>query len=308
VTHFHLIDRAELDPTAAMAAGREAPPPAALARAHRLPSFARNYTFHDGEPRLARALRPLQGKFSVVNPSVVAPLPPLARARLRETLAALAAPAPGGTAALRGLALYEPAQPRIQHETRGAAPSTMPGRDIVFWAELRYRVVLAADAAAAAEPGAAAAARPVAGAPLQWFRAALLVPDADALRQMTPTTAHFYRHVTGRLGGGSEDRYWYLHAWERFHEEGQVIGCVSPSLVEHGHVGGAVRERPAPPPEPTETELLFGSLDAVAPTRFEPYTPRFDRRGFVPPGYCLVHYFATVEIALAEPAARVAAA
>ena len=124
---------------------------------------------------------------------------------------------------------------------------------------------------------------------------------------MTPATAHFYRHVTGRLGGGSRDCYWYLDAWERFHEEGHLIGCVSPDLVTHGHVGGSVRARTlrhyAPP---TVDELLFG--DAAAPPRSTQYTPEFDRRGFVPPGYCLVHYFATVEVVAARRAQADAAA
>jgi hypothetical protein len=118
--------------------------------------------------------------------------------------------------------------------------------------------------------------------------------------------------VTGRLGGGSHDRYWSLDAWERFHEEGQVIGCVSPALVEHGHVGGAVRAASAPPPGaspvPTAEELLFGSGGSYAPSRFDPYTPVFDRRGFVPPGYCLIHYFATVEVAMVDWVSREVAA
>jgi hypothetical protein len=320
MTHYRLIHRTELGPAPLGAL------PAALGRPHRLPSFARDYAFHHGAPPLDRALRPLQGKFSIVNPAVVAPLPPLAHERLRELVATLArgdarlaGPTPAGVpapaapppgAAPGGLALFEPAHPRIAHETRGAAPSTMPGRDIFFWAELRYRVVLAADAERAADPAAAAAADVAPGAPLQWFHAALLIPDADALRQMTPATAHFYRGVTGRLGAGSTDRYWYLDAWERFHEGGQVVGCVSPSLVEHGHVGGAAaaREERRGPRQPTAEDVLFGDLDAFAPTRFEPYTPRFDRRGFVPPGYCLVHYFATIEIAHAPSTTRSAAA
>lgn len=309
---FRLVDRAPLttDPLAAdpLAATPLAADPAAtaalaplLGRPHRLPSFARDHAYHEGEPRLA--LRRLQGKFQVVNPVVRAPLPPLAAERLR---ALLAGRAPVGGAA-RAVALHEPVQPVVRHETRGRAPSTMPGRDILFWAELRHRLVVGPPAAAA-DPLAAAVARPTAGAPLPWAHVAVLVPDADALRQMVPATAHFYRHVTGRLGGGSLDCYWYLDAWERFHEEGRVIGCISPSLVEHGHVGGATARRPAPPRAPTLDDVLFGDLDALVPTRFAPYTPGFDRRGFVPPGYCLVHYFVTVELAVVEEGVRGVAA
>jgi hypothetical protein len=233
-----------------------------------------------------------------VNPALVVPLPPAVRQRAGELLRA----APGA------LALHEPVQPAVRHEARGTTPSTMPGRDILFWAELRYRVVVAAgrDAGAVAASPAAAGAATAAGAPVQWFHVALLVPDADALRQMTAPTTHFYRHVTGRLGGGSRDCYWYLDAWERFHEEGQRIGCVSPDLVTHGHVGGVVRARaPRRPAPPTIDELL--AAEEVAP-RAPQYTPEFDRRGFVPPGYCLVHYFATVEVATARRAPAGAAA
>lgn len=297
---FRLVDRAPLaaDPTAADAA--LAP---LLDRPHRLPSFARDHAFHEGDPRLARALRRLQGKFQVVNPVVRAPLPPLVRERLHALLAA--SPAPRATP--RTVALHEPVRPVVRHETRGRAPSTMPGRDILFWAELRHRLVVGPPGAAG-DPLAAAAARPTAGPPLPWAHVAVLVPDADALRQMAPPTAHFYRHVTGRLGGASRDCYWYLDAWERFHEDGRVIGCISPSLVEHGHVGGATAARAAAPRAPTLEDVLFGGPDALGPARFAPYTPRFDRRGFVPPGYCLVHYFVTVEVAEVAGGVRGAAA
>lgn len=316
MSHFRLIEQRIVGPhdgaAAVTADARDAAPDsppgpaidAALARGYRLPSFARSYTFHHGEPRLARALRPLQGKFSIVNPALVVALPPTAREQLRA-LAGRADAAPHARDAL-AVALHEPVGVEVRHESKVQA-STMPGRDIFFWAELRYRVLLGRGARSVSDPAQAAAAHPGAP-PVQWFHLALLVPDDDALRQMTPATAHFYRHVTGRLGGGSHDRYWYLEAWERFHEEGQVIGCISPSLVEHGHVGGATRAASGTPSAgtsaPTEEELLFGSGGSYAPSRFDPYTPAFDRRGFVPPGYCLVHYFATVEVAAVSGASR----
>ncbi|HEU4628443.1 MAG TPA: hypothetical protein VFS08_01820 [Gemmatimonadaceae bacterium] len=309
MSHYRLIEQREIVPppsAAALDTAVETALDAALGGGYRLPSFARSYTFHHGEPRLARALRPLQGKFSIVNPALVVPLPPPAREQLRALAgrAATSAIAPRARAPL-AVALHEPVRAEVRHESRVPA-STMPGRDIFFWAELRYRALLGRGAPLTGDPERAAAAH-VEAPPVQWFHLALLVPDDDALRQMTPATAHFYRHVTGRLGGGSRDRYWYLDAWERFHEEGQVIGCVSPSLVEHGHVGGAVRDaasRPTPQSPPTDEELLFGSGGSYAPSRFDPYTPAFDRRGFVPPGYCLIHYFATVEVAVVNGASR----
>lgn len=282
---------------------------------HRLPGFARNHSYHRGEHRLQRALRPLQGKFSVVNPVTVIALPPLARSRLRGLLGA-AAPAQhdGGRSGrqsaadgeVRTMALHEPLDPLVRHERRAAASDAMPGRDIFFWAELRYRLVLGGPAAA--DPLAAAQATTLAGGPIQWFRTALLVPDADAIRQMDPPTAHFYRLVTGRLGGGSTDRYWYLDAWERFHEDGRVIGCLSPALVEHGHAAGAISPGPVVEPRAaTEEEILFGDVDPLTSSRFPPYSPTFGRRGFVPPGYCLIHYLATVELAATGGTARTAA-
>lgn len=312
---YRLIDRSEIGAPE----GRGRPEDDALERRHRLPSFARNHSYHHGEHRLQRALRPLQGKFSVVNPLTVIALPPLAGARLRELLGPprvhAASQSPQGSAAASGqptigdprtVALHEPLDPLVFHERRAATSNAMPGRDIFFWAELRYRLVLGG--AAASDPLAAAQAATLADGPVRWFETALLVPDAEAIRQMDPPTAHFYRLVTGRLGGGSTDRYWYLDAWERFHEDGRVIGCLSPALVEHGHTGGAISgSRVDEPRAPTGEEIIFGDADSLHTSRFPPYSPTFGRRGFVPPGYCLIHYLATVELATTDATARTAA-
>lgn len=319
---FRLIHRAEVgEAEVGRAATRERAWMDALERRHRLPSFARNHSYHRGEHRLQRALRPLQGKFSVVNPVTVIALPPLAVSRLGELRAAPAAHAPAigrrdadpagarrphAAAEVLTVALHEPLDPLVRHERRAAASNAMPGRDIFFWAELRYRLALGG--AAAADPQAAAQATALADAPIPWFRTALLVPDAEAIRQMDPPTAQFYRLVTGRLGRGSADRYWYLDAWERFQEEGRVIGCLSPALVEHGHAAGAISDgHAAEPHAPTEEEILFGDVDPLTMSRFQPYSPNFGRRGFVPPGYCLIHYLATVELAATGAAVRTAA-
>ncbi|MHB1224951.1 MAG: hypothetical protein ACYC2G_13065 [Gemmatimonadaceae bacterium] len=300
---FRLIRRTEVGGLASGEVARDDE----LERCHRLPSFARNHSYHRGEHRLQRALRPLQGKFSVVNPVTVIALPPLARSRLRGLLGVQ--PTHSGQSAVgaaRTVALHEPVDPLVLHERRAAASDAMPGRDILFRGELRYRLVLGG--AAAADPLTAAQATTLADGPIPWFRTALLVPDADAIRQMDPSTAHFYRLVTGRLGSGSTDRYWYLDAWERFHEDGRVIGFVSPALVEHGHTVGAISGSQAVEPHaPTEEEILFGDIDPLVASRFPPYSPAFDRRGFVPPGYCLIHYIATVELAATGAAARTAA-
>lgn len=288
MTGFRLVHSATIHDRA----GAYVDPAPALQRRYRLPTFARNHDFHRGDPRLQRALHPLQGKFSVVNPAIVTALPPGARGALETQLT---------TGMRRGhgpgpltVALHEPLDPVVMHESRAAPGGAMPGRDIFFWAELRYRLALGG--ADAADPHAATTAVG-SGRAERWFHTALLIPDAEAIRQMAPTTAHFYRFITGRLGQGSEDRYWYLDAWERFQEEGRVIGYLSPALVEHGRPGGSSTNRAPEPAAPTYEDILFGDAEPISQHGFGPYSPNFDRRGFVPPAYCLIHYFATVELA-----------
>ncbi|HEX6632039.1 MAG TPA: hypothetical protein VF048_13150, partial [Gemmatimonadaceae bacterium] len=182
MSHYRLIECRQITvPAAASAVPDHYPDPApggaldaavvaALARGYRLPSFARSYTFHQGEPRLARALRPLQGKFSIVNPALVVALPPAALERLRALITGGAAPTARWPGPL-GVALHEPATVEVRHESQLQA-STMPGRDIRFHAELRYRVLCGHGGAPVRDPAQAAAARPDAP-PVPWFHLAL---------------------------------------------------------------------------------------------------------------------------------------
>ena len=294
------------------------------ARAWRLPTFARTHTQHEinpsgpGNAPAARALRALQGKFVVVNQPNVVPLPMAARPALRQAvrrrvaavLDALPAAAPAAALAdvvedavraavapedapLVDVALYEPTVPVIvQQEQQGFSSGNGP--EVRFAGELIYRLVVRIGGGDDAPPPAA---EPAAGVTRRtvgstfWFHLPLLVPDAEALAGMTAPTEHLYRDVTGRLGVGT-DRYWQVPAWERFREQGTVIGCVMPSLVEHGYTPGVGRPPASAPREPADP--LFDA--PVATSLFPTLTPDFDRRGFVPPGYCLVRYYAWVEV------------
>ena len=65
-----------------------------------------------------------------------------------------------------------------------------------------------------------------------------------------------------------------------------------PSLVEHGYTPGVGRTSAVAAPAPEE--LLLGA--APGTSMFADFTPDFDRRGFVPPGYCLVRYYCWVQV------------
>lgn len=313
---FRLIDHArwraaEPPPVETPAGGADAerePLTAFCARAWRLPTVARTFAQHElnasapGNAPAARALRALQGKFVVVNQPNVVPLPMAARPALRETVhrlvaAARAAASPDDEGPVVALALYEPTTPVIvQQQELQQGVSTARGPEVRFAGEIIYRLVVrigADDGTGEAPPAATAAegtTRRTLASPF-WFQLPLLVPDAEALAQMTPPTAQLYRDVTGRLGVGT-DRYWQVPLWERFREQGTVIGCVMPSLVEHGYTPGVGRPAATAPRDPADL-LLDGP---TATSLFPDLTPDFDRKGFVPPGYCLVRYYCWVEV------------
>lgn len=192
----------------------------------------------------------------------------------------------------RAMALYEPTVLTIR---RSAA--TVAGDAERFAAEVPYRVAIFVDerAASAAPPvalGTAEAARAVVeapawtwrrdGVPAPWFVADVLMPDDDALRQMTPDAATAYVRVTGRQRANAVDRYWHLSAWERYEEAGRVVGYVTPEAVSHGGV------------------RVTSGADARA-TRL---TPAHDRGVLVPPGYCLVRCVGTLEVSVLRVASR----
>jgi hypothetical protein len=206
--------------------------------------------------------------------------------RARELLAEY----PHGAATLRAaphrhaVALYGPSGVRVRRSagvTNNVAES--------FVADVPYRLAIFVGAREGAGPreslGASDVARSVAdapawtwrrsGAPAAWFVADVLLPDDDALRQMTADAAMAYARATGRQGAGSVDRYWHLPAWERFEEPGRVVGYVTPDAVASG--AGSV-------------------LGTAAPA--SRLTPTHDRAALVPPGYCLVRCVGTLEVAV----------
>jgi hypothetical protein len=267
-----------------------------VSRRHRVPSFSRSYHFHGvsgtnpPDPELLRTLRPLQGKFTVVNPTPTFPLPYAMRRRIEWI--ARAARRRGGIA----VALEEPIERLVRHDTVAAGAG-----EIRFVSELLYRLTVTVgtrDAAPGEEARVLRVSRPV-----PWFAVALLTPDAEALRLMDQSTQHFYRHVTGRMGAGSRDSYWFADTWERFHEPGRIVGCIHPDVLDHAIPVHAGAVGPAADATPSEEAFLFSPTMGERSTWGE-YTPRTERRFFPPPGYCLIRYGCWLELALAEATTR----
>jgi len=276
-------------------------------RWRRLPTFARNYSFHaasgraPGSPPLARTLRRLQGKFVVVNPSIDVRLPAAIAARGRGLVHQLGGPASGRASWLAAV-LYEPSSVAIHHRWRAGARGADMGRQVQFLADVPYRLVLftgrgePADVAALTASGLPAGSDPAHVVAAPWFTLALYTPDEDALRQMPPDTALVYKRVTGRLGQDARESYWHLEAWERFHERGRLAGHLAPDVVGHERLGASAEGwRPRAPAEVPD-DSLFSDVGGYAPSRWNDLTPAFDQRSFVPPGYCLVEYRCRVDL------------
>jgi hypothetical protein len=276
-------------------------------RWRRLPTFARNYSFHaasvraPGNPPLARTLRRLQGKFVVVNPSLDVRLPAAIAARGRGVLRQLGDPA-DGRASWLAAALYEPSSVTIHHRWRAGVRAADMGRQVQFLADVPYRLVLfagrgePADAAALPASGLPAGRDPARLLAEPWFTLALYTPDEDALRQMPPDTALVYKRVTGRLGPAARESYWHLEAWERFHERGRLAGHVAPDVVGHERLGGAAEAWRSRTSVEAPEDNLFSGAGGYAASRWNDLTPGFDQRSFVPPGYCLVEYRCRVDL------------
>lgn len=280
-----------------------------LDRRWRLPTCARTYAFHGlsalgaVEQQLVHTLRPLQGKFTVVNHSVVVPLPVAARRRAGRLLAAALDRARRHGLAV-AVALSEEQRPVVRHEVKGSGAAGDPGPDVRFAADLRYLLAVALGdrqprrGRAAGDDPALPDVRRV-SRPFPWFDLPVLVPDADALRLMAPDTQQLYRSITGRAGPGSHDRYWYAESWERYHEPGRMAGCIQPAAVEYATgraTGPAIPHRAEP-----EDDFLYGS-SAGEHSQWADYSPCTQSRLFVPPGYCLIRFACWAEVGLAEVA------
>jgi hypothetical protein len=252
-----------------------------------LPTFSHTYATHLGPGTaatadLARVLRSLEGKFTIVNPRCSIMLPPA----LRNLVA--------GPAATRELvkssrwiafALHEPTNTLIRH-SRSARPL---GIEAEFHAALPYRLTVFAgdgrpdEAETLIEQASSALVpiEPIDG--VDWFHLGLCLPDAEALRQMTEETAHFYRWITGRLGGSFSDRYWHLDAWEQYTEQGRIHGVVVPEFLRQEW------------PSANRADDSDDFSDApYLKSRWAPLTRTHDKRPLVPPGYCFIEFWARI--------------
>jgi hypothetical protein len=318
-----------------------------LARTRRLPACERSRSYHTASPRaptspaLAAALHALQGKLVVVNEPAAVVIPsrlasavrglarrcrgdspvaptPIERAddrRARVVLhgargAAWAAAMDDRDATWWGAALTAPPSLTIRHWAHRSAPPLDPVRDLGFFAEACYQLVVVVgrgDSGAIAELSRAAAEPPDAlPAPSDrrrpWFAADVYVTDDDALRQMSSEAAALYTRVTGRAEQERADSYWHLAAWERFHEAGRVAGHVFPSSARLRPPLGA---RPAIVDDGSSEEApddwARGPSFGV-PSQWSVLEPRFDRAALIPPGYCLVRVIGMLELRVVHAA------
>lgn len=321
MTYYFPLDHARWTIPSSTRPDRDPPPSLVdfLDRRWRLPTCARTYAFHGVstlgavEPELADALRPLQGKFTVVNTSLVVPLPAAARRLAGRLLRAAWRHATRDRRPL-ALTLAEELSPRVRHSAAGPGANGEQGPEIRFAADLRYRLTFALDAppglndkgddegddrgagprARAADPFRVEECR--VWSPIPWFELSVLVPDADSLSMMAPETRHLYRSVTGRCGSASHDRYWHVESWERFHEPGRMVGCIQPAAVEYA----VARESGPriPPPQPEDEGGFLHSASTGERSLWGAYSPAAQRRLFVPPGYCLIRFACWAELAM----------
>src|SRR5262245_44164903 len=254
-----------------------------------LPTFSRTYATHQGPGTastagLARLLRALEGKFTIVNPRHAVNLPPTLRTLIREPVVA--------RELLKGsrwmaFALHEPTTVLIRHSRSVRAPS---GIDAEFHATISYRLTLFAGEGPPEDAGNLIERASSTLVPIEprdgtdWFHVGLCLPDAEALRQMSDETAHFYRWITGRLGGSSRDRYWHLDAWEQYTEQGRIRGVVVPELLR--------QEWPADRPDGPDNL----SDEPYLKSRWAPLTRTHGQRPLVPPGYCFIEFWARISV------------
>jgi hypothetical protein len=255
-----------------------------------LPTFSHTYATHLGPGTaatadLARVLRSLEGKFTIVNPRCAVTLPTALRNLVAEPEAALEL---ANTARWLAFALHEPMNVLIRHSRSSRAPS---GVEAEFHAAVPYRLTVFAgdgppEKAQALIDQASSVLMPIEPIDgVDWFHLGLCLPDADALRQMTEETAHFYRWITGRLGGSFGDRYWHLDAWEQYTEQGRIHGVIVPEFLRQEW------------PSANRADHLDDSSDEpYLKSRWAPLTHSHDKRPLVPPGYCLIEFWARISV------------
>jgi hypothetical protein len=267
-------------------------------RTRRLPTFAQVFRTYrrsiDGaDERLRRLARLLNGRFVVANPQSSVALPSSTRDALMRMLDDLATLLPASAIELR---LEEPLDFVIRHGVRGPSVTNLTA-ERSFSAHLDY----VAHIVVRTEPAVDEATREVLRETVKhnhdqsvWFRIGLCMPDHDVLERMSPDTAHFYRWITGRLGGGSKDEYWHLDAWDQYTEAGRIGGVVVPEFLRLPP--RAAKRAPVEESSPFQPVGYGASVWA-------PLTPSVERGVLIPPGFCFVDFEATVSIeaTLADP-------
>jgi hypothetical protein len=290
-TRLRVIDRTEPIPAASLRqpSARDASGVTRFTeRAWSLPTFSKTYATHQRAGTtttgaLARALRALEGKFTIVNRRCTVSLP----TALRQFVAAGDREADiFESADWIAFALHEPARVLVRHAGHAAGIPGDASREVEFHAAIPYRLTAfvghgpIGDANALIDDSSAHMVPIEDTGGFDWFRVGLCLPDTDALAQMTEETAHFYRWITGRLGGPSRDRYWHLDAWEQYTEEGRIHGVVVPEFLR--------RER-------FSVARSDGASDLSLPaSRWAPLTRAVDKAPLVPPGYCFIEFTARI--------------
>lgn len=253
-----------------------------------LPTFSQTYATHRTAATattigLARVLRALEGKFTIVNPRCAVTLPPVLRSLVGQ-------PDVAGELAERSrwiaFALHEPANVLIRHSRSTRAAS---GIEAEFHATIPYRLTMFAGEGPPEEADALFEQASSTLVPIEpsdgidWFHVGMCLPDTEALRQMTGETAHFYRWITGRLGSTSADRYWHLDAWEQYTEEGRIHGVVVPEFLRQEW------------PSAMRSDVPDDESDAPdLKSHWAPLTRTHDKRPLVPPGYCFIEFWARI--------------
>ena len=265
-------------------------------RVRRLPTFStvfRGYqrTIDGADERLRRSARLLNGRFVVANTPASVVLPAELRDQLSAGFARFARASPASEIDLR---IEEPSDFSIRHPGGGPSGVGRP-ESRMFEATIDYKVLLLAVPPSEADQSSldteCHAMADETSSPVPWFRVGLCMPDHEALERMSPEVAHFYRWITGRLGGGSRDEYWHLDAWDQYTEPGRTAGIVVPEFLR-------LPLRAARPvvdsPEPFDSPYGKSAWPAL--------TGVVARGALVPPGFCFVEFEATISIS-----ARVAA-
>ena len=133
------------------------------------------------------------------------------------------------------------------------------------------------------------------GDPLPWFRIGLCIPDHHALERMSPEAAHYYRWITGRMGGGSRDEYWNLDAWDQYTEPGRTAGILVPDFLR-------LPLQAARPVADSSAPSAFDS-PAYGKSAWPALTGNVVRGALVPPGFCFIEFDGTISMCttIADP-------